>query len=694
MPYIPTPEQRQKNREYWQSQRGLSDDEIASLETGGAGDGSLSDDEIAQLEASGGGDDRSDDEKNAGYALNTLNTISFGFGDEIAAGTNSLLNNTKYDDELKKARRIQERYSKYEPWDSWGNIGSTGAGIVGSGPAAVSLYKAGSVPFQALRGAVGLAPKATSVVGKGTQTLANLAGAGALGTGVYEAGSAEGDIVDRAKAVNPSSLAIGAGAGLVLGPAGYGAVKLAQAGRNAMLPYERQAARYLAERLGTTTPDEFAAQQAAAAQGGKPAVLADVGPKGIQDTAGVVAREPGQGREIAQKVLTERQQGQVARVSEDVGNATGGNPGSFTQTSDDLAAARQKEAQPLYQQAFSNPKPVVSKKIVEIAGRPSGKTAIQRGLKIAADEGIPESELVIKDQAGNVIGYSAKGLHYAKLALDDMIESAIRSGDNSAARAYQIMKRELLGEMDTHIPGYAQARKVFAGHSANKSALEKGRQAVNAHPDQIKSEMAGLSQGEQEFYRRGYAQRIIEQVESSPDKGNAVNRIFGNTAKRDRLRAVLGDEEYNRLAERLGVEQKFYDTYANANVGSSTAERTAQSRDLEQSALGEYGPALVQTGMTGNVSYLVRVLGLGKIADMLRRIGQGRREAIAKMLFSRDPAQVKQAVEAIRREYVTMSQRQALEEMGSAIATTHPDAQTAGGVAGATAYQYSPYQPF
>jgi len=671
---------------------GLSDEEMAALESKHApqSDGGLSDDEMAALESGGAPHDPSWDGPNeannydvrqllpsadrvAGDIQHIPDVALLGYGPEALAATNTGISrlvggDRKYADELANNERIKKKYNENVSfWDPV-NLATGGVGLaVGGGPAKV-LMKGSGLLSQGVRSLVGLAPKATSRVGKFVQGGTDLAVAGGVGGGVYESSEAPGSLIEKLASVRPS--VAGAVLGPALGLAGTGGIKLAQAGIDAVAPYSKQAARYIAERLGKMTPEEFLAAHTEAAAGGKPVVLGDVGPKGVQDAAAVAAREPGQGREIAQKVLGERQQGQVQRVGEDVGAAAGGTPGSFAQTVDEISAQRQAAAKPLYEQAFAGNKPVVSPKIIEITNRPSGKAALQRGLKIAADEGIPESELVIRDAQGNVVGYSAKALHYCKLALDDMTEAAMRSGDNSAARAFTIMKRELLGEMDAQIPAYAKARQAFAGHSANKNALEKGRQAVNAHPDQIRAEMADMSESEVAFYRKGYAQRVIEHVEASPDKGNAANRIFGNTAKRERLRAVLGDEEFAKLGKRLGVEQQMYSTFASANVGSNTAERLAQSRDMEESALGEYAPALVETGLTGNISLLIKRLGMGKIANMLRQINQGRREEIAKMLFSNEPARVKEAVAAIKAEYALIQSRSAAREMGQAIGST------------------------
>lgn len=635
------------------------------------------------------------DERRAAQAMNAIDTATFGFGDEIlAAGSAADAfirsgGDTKkavdaYDSEVKYARDLKERW-RAQPDTTTGDVLSYGAGIVAGIPAGLPLFRGAQAVTKALP------------VGKIGRNIAAMGATGAAASGAFQYGEAEGDPLERAQAVGAAGampLAAGALLGVAAGGAGAGVARGVQRVAQAFRGPEKQAARYLAEKVintGQSVDDALEKPFNQAAASGKPVALGDVGPQGVRDAGASAARTPGPGRETAQGLLKPRQEGQVARVSDDVGQSVGGKPGTFTKSVEEITEARAREAKPLYEKALGSNAPVKSPKVVEIVNRPSGKAAMQRGLKMAQDEGIPESELVIRDSAGNIVGYSAKALHYMKMGLDDMIESATRSGDNSAARAFTIMKNELLGEMDRAIPGYADARKVFAGHSASKRALEQGRQAHNKHPDEIKSEMSNMSQAEQDAYRRGFAQRVIEEVEKSPDAGNAARRIMGNTAKRERLRAVLGDEEFGKLMQRLGVEDQMYGSYARANVGSSTAERVAADNDLpEYLVLQNPGilNGIAMTLQTGSPAPLIRAIGMSGVANLLRGISQRARGQIAKMLFSTDPNEVRQAITLIKKEYAAAQKFKIDQDAAIAAMATNDDARAATAVGGAAAGNY------
>lgn len=691
----------------------LSDDEMSKLIDLGDDDIAAMEDAPPELQSewdNGGlGDERS-----AAQALNALNLFSFGFGDEIisaSAGAAELARtgdwdkaSQAYDERQKYNKDLRDRWEK-QPDTTMGDVASYAIGIGAGAPVAAPVFRGMQAVTRAATGG-----QAATRLGRFAQNAAASGATGGVAAEAYAYGEAEGNPIERAQQVAGQGylpLAIGAGLGLaapVVG-AGVGTVVKKVATSPVFKSARDRAARYIAEQVadtGQTVDDALEKPFQKAVDTGKPVTLADVGPQGVRDAAATAARAPGPGREIGQKVVTTRQEGQVARVSDDVGDAVGGQPGSFTQTADEISAQRAAEAKPLYDKAMSRGV-LKSKKIIEITNRPSGKSAMERGLKIARDEGIPDDELFVKDAQGNVVGYTTKALHYMKLGLDDMIESAQRSGDNQAARAYTIMKNELLGEMDRLNPDYAAARKVFAGHAANQRALEQGRKAASTrtHPDQIKAEMAKMSDAEREMYRRGFAQKIIEDVENAPDAGNAVSRVIGNTAKRERLRAILGDEEYAKLMKRLGVENDMYATYRSTNVGSETAQRVQSQADMDEFVFGStpgLAQAIGQSFQTMSVVPLLRAVGMGGIANLLRGMGRRVREEVAKLLFSSNPKDVRKAIQIIRTEYAKELQFRKNQEMAIAgLGSAGNDEKKAGvaiaggAVAGEAAGQVYPF---
>ena len=718
MPYIPTKEQKAANAK--RTAKAMTDDELIQSTA-------LSDEDLMGSDPDVMVDDRDWNEQAQGYILNALDNATFGFGDEVVAGGGALFGQGSYEDNLKDVEKKHQRYRDMEDDWSAGNIISGASGFIGGTPLFTGLYKgaqgairgaralggaqtaraaaeaAGKVAPKGVGGMIAAAP--TSKIGQTFETIGALGITGGAAGEVAASGHATGGIGQRVGVIGDDMgrLALNTVLGTAIGVAGPAATKGGQKILNLFRKPEDKAARYLAEKFLASgkTIDDFADEYFSAAAGGKPVAPVDIAPTSVKDAGTAAARMPGSGRDRAQEFLKTRQEGMGSRVADDMQEALGKPPGSFVQTADEIAAQRAAEAKPHYDRAFQGNKPVTGKKVVELTNRPSGKQAINQGLKMAQDEGIPMSELVITDAKGNVIGYTMKAMHYGKMALDDMIDSAVRSGNNQAARNLTTLKNQWLREMDNLSPDYATGRKIYAGHASNQRALENGRKAVNAHPDQIQKDLAGLSKSEQEFYRQGYMQKVQEQIESAPDKGNVVNRIFGTKAKRDRMKQILGEEKYNELAKKYDIENKMYETYGDVNVGSPTAQRTAAQADLNEGIAAmspEAATGLGRSMASGSITPLLNAIGWNRFQGMLNGIGEKTRAEIVRLLFSTDPAEVKAGLALLNKHYAAAQRMQKIQQGVGAAGAGNENTRTYGGGAVVTGTQAAgqaaaPYVP-
>lgn len=644
------------------------------------------------------GDDRSLAERRQGYALNALQIPTFGMGDQLVAAVGSapvIGNGRSYDENLKDVQAKHQRYRDLENDWSFGNLASGASGVIAGTPIFNGLYKGATTGLRAARSVPSVLQGAPRWAGAPTTTMGRIAedaaAFGLIGGGAGEiahtAQAPSGMAAEEAGSFLPR-LAMNTAFGAVAGAAAPAVTRGGQTLLNFMFrDPANKAARYLAEKFVQSgkSIDDFAAEMETAAKTGKPIAPVDIAPQQVRDAGTASARMPGEGRDRAVKFLQERQEAQGSRTAEDLQRGFGKATGSFFKTAEQLSAERAAAAKPHYDEAFASAKPVISKKIVELTNRPSGKEAINRGLKMAQDEGVDLSELVTRDAAGNITGYTTKALHYGKMALDDMIDAAKRGGNGQAARNLSMLKNEWLAEMDAVNPAYARARQIYAGHSANMNALESGRAATKLHPDQIEGELVGLSESEREFYRQGFTQKIIEDIDNAPDKGNVVNRIFGTKAKRDRLLKIMGPDKYKEISDRFGLEKQMYDTYADVNVGSATAQRTAAQEDLQTGINGLSPEAAMGIGKsiaTGNIRHFLDAVGWTQFQYILQGIGQRTRAKVVQMLFSTDPAEVKAGLELIKKHYGAAQRFQGMQQgVGAAAAANDQARNTVGGTA-------------
>lgn len=136
---------------------------------------------------------------------------------------------------------------------------------------------------------------------------------------------------------------------------------------------------------------------------------------------------------------------------------------------DDLAGAvkaRKSAADEQYGAAATSPlNPDVSvDPLLDLMKRPAFQTATKKAQEIAMNEGV--------DLTDNLLNNTA-GLHYIKMALDDMIGEAKRQGIGGAQqRAIVGVQRQFLDWLDKASPEYAKARQNYASASGPINQME------------------------------------------------------------------------------------------------------------------------------------------------------------------------------------------------------------------------------
>lgn len=447
--------------------------------------------------------------------------------------------------------------------------------------------------------------------------------------------NADGDVADRARGAMAGG-AIGAGAGLAA-PVAVGAVaggaklagrlgtrvaeavagepasvRLSQSGSaasglrpgaasaGASLPRANERALdKLAQRVlqSPTTLDEGKALAAGA--NGKPLTAMEVFGTPVQRLGRFVSSTPSRGGALLTKSLDERGMGAPSRLMGDAEEAFGAQRQNLLDKADELIAARRKNAQPLYQQAFDSP-PIENEQVQSLFQNPQFRDAYARGQRIAAVEGrkLPPLSQVVQGAEGQnpttvLNPIPVEGLHYTKLGLDDLIGA--KAGGESAigrteARALRNRLREVLDLVDTEVPAYGQARQQFAGDSDLLDALESGRGFLKTPIDELQRTTRGLTQGEKELYHVGAVGSIRDKLMSSQDQRDLGRALAGTPDLRERMRLILGDTpELERFMKAIEQERSMVKTRNTALGGSNTYDKAADANDVNGDALGVLG---------------------------------------------------------------------------------------------------------
>lgn len=154
-------------------------------------------------------------------------------------------------------------------------------------------------------------------------------------------------------------------------------------------------------------------------------------------------------------------------------------------------AARDGAAKPLYEKAL-NQAVTRSPELDDLLSRPIMQRAKQKAAQLAADNGedfVLEAPAAAKNaivdsmgiplragEAANPGTYSARGLHYLKLALDDIGNgNATTALGRNEMRALSTNREQLLNILDDAVPDYAAARQAFAQGSAPVNQMKVGQ---------------------------------------------------------------------------------------------------------------------------------------------------------------------------------------------------------------------------
>lgn len=566
------------------------------------------------------------------------------FGDEIVSGLNAPFRATReffqgegfdipgaYGRNMALEEELQRRRQERSP------VASTVGAVAGGVGAASPLLK-GGVSF--LQGAQ---PTLKSLAGRGA------AEGAAYGT-VYGAGEGQG-LQERGYGALRGGV-VGALTGGAMGAATrpfVGGGRASRAERNI-----RRAA----------TDDALTAETAAARlqELGPEATLADLGPN-LQRQAGALAATPGRGQEVVRSAVASRQTGAGGRVAGALDDALGQSQDTLA-LANDIIAQRSAAAKPLYDAAYAKQMPF-SRDLESILSRPSMRTALSRAEKLAADEGLRSKQWfaqVVDDgsqRATGVLDASGRGisvpnakqvnfirtpdvreLDLTKRALDDMISSAQRAGNNNEARILIHNKNQIVAMIDDAVPEYAQARAAFSGPAAVLDAMEEGQKALSNSltPNQLRTQLMEMGASEKEAYIQGARAQVANIMGTARNDALAARSTFQRGYNKEKLELLVGKEQAKRLLDSLEAETAFTRTRDVLTGNSETAARSAAMQEIGASPSSTFG--VRDAYAAGGTMGALRGGALRGVDAVANALLKGRRqvgnEELARLLMGRD----------------------------------------------------------
>lgn len=447
--------------------------------------------------------------------------------------------------------------------------------------------------------------QATGFVNKAAN-LAQKSARGALvgeaGYRAYKIGNAKpGEELDEAVSGVPYGGIIG-GVAPVLGSA---VSKLSDTVKKTKASSEDKAAKIVLSRLQKDVTDPRALDDIF-----KNGTILETGGPQTQRLAEGVAQIPGKSTELSEQFFNEKLSGSSLRAKSSIKDFVSPSTDFYGKVDEVFEKGRARAA-PLYDEAFKSNVSMSSPRLDRILAQPAAKAALREtaeSMQNAMERvAVPDKELTeaVRDlvsagrmdaQKGGVAqGLKLKTLDEVKKTLDLSVRDAKRAAElgNGTSKRFQdlnSLRADLIDELDrldvTARAGpnslrpeggiYARARKAAGDYLSNAEALDNGREFLKSDPDQIKRFYSKLGDTEKDMFKAGVARTLREQIDSTFDEGNFVRRIIGKQEMRDRLKAVLSDNEYSQLVQSLNAEDKLFKLRNQILKGSQTARRQAE----------------------------------------------------------------------------------------------------------------------
>jgi hypothetical protein len=372
---------------------------------------------------------------------------------------------------------------------------------------------------------------------------------------------------------------------------------------------------------------------------GPEARIADVGDKSMRNLLDVQATLPGTTAAATERAIRERQVGRAGRLMTGADETLGTSGAQFLQTLDNFSAQRFAESRPYYA--------AIDKAILQVDNSLTDVFNRSKGVQGA-------SELLFQTKTGQTIDLSKlkygeqvpmNVLDTLKQSLYDASKELRKAGQNSQANAYDDVREKLVGVLESKSPkvggqsAYTLAMKTWAGPSQMIDAAEIGKSVMKGDILDIQQATRGMSPSEIDAFRIGVLQGLREKTGTEAGQTSLL-KFYKEPATQARLKAAFGNDYKAYTATVLKEEQ--LKKLESAGRGSQSAARLAGQADLDVAPLAQ------TAGAVSSGSPMAIVTAATNMARQTQTPEAVRNE-IGRILLSRDPQQLTQLAEIVRR---------------------------------------------
>lgn len=368
---------------------------------------------------------------------------------------------------------------------------------------------------------------------------------------------------------------------------------------------------------------------------GPEATLADIGDSNMSDLLETIAQQPGAARNKVQKGLLVRLTEQRGRLKNLIRDRVHPNAENLEEAKEAIQAALKEQARPLYERAVNTPISITDD-IRTVIEAPLIKPLLRKAVNTArSDVELPDNlKAGLDPENPNMVV-----LDYVKKAIQDKEQKILGT---STARILRGARTKLVSELDSQVPIYSDARKIWADGASQIEAMELGQdifKEAKKGAQNVSRLFNDMSQSEKELFKLGASNemfRIMDNVSDTLEGRPAaalISKIFSTPAQKQAIKTIIEDPASFRQFERsLRAERTFINNSNKALSNSATARRLAQQADAQMDVSDA---AELAQGRIGGIFNVLSRIGKGKELNE-----QARRE-LAQRLTAQDAADIK-----------------------------------------------------
>jgi hypothetical protein len=556
-------------------------------------------------------------------------------------------------------RGAAESYEKESPYLAAGGQIAASLPLALGGLASQAVQKVGGAVMPAIRSiapsiapsiqAAGqfltAAPAAGQVMGLGQRIAqAGAAGVGYGALGGIGASTADNPLDVLSDAAKSAAMggALGAGSQPVMSVLGAGGRQvMARVSPTSANTYAQQK---VAEALIRDRPEDLASSalnraQTRLARLGPEARIADVGGKSTRNLLDVQATLPGTTTEAVERAIRERQATRAGRLMTAADTSLGTQGAQYLSKLDDFATQRFNESRPYYA-AIDKATANVDDALADVLNK---SQSVQGSAELLFRTKTGQTIDLAQLQPGQTVPMNV--LDSLKQSLYDTSQTLKRSGSNAQASAYDDVRQQLIGVLEKQSPkvggqsAYTMAMKTWAGPSQMIDAAEIGRSVMRGDILDVQQATRALSPSEIDAFRIGALQALRQSTGTEAGQTSLL-KMWKEPATQERLKAAFGDN-YRTFAASVAKEARLKGLESTGR-GSQTAARLAGTADLDIAPLGQAVAAASTGSPTGIIAAATNLANQTRTPEAVRN-------EIGRILLSRDPQQLQQLEEVIRR---------------------------------------------